>query len=350
MPQRAAACLVAVAVPLLRNRITVSRSRHLSLGRLRVRRNTQVARNHLLNRGAPMISIQRILCPIDFSEFSRHAIDHAVAIAKWYDAGVTVLHVIPPVVPPSPTETAPLFPPIILSPEDLKQFAAAAERFVRTEVGDVPITATARQGSVVGEIVQLAETWPADLIVLGTHGRSGFDRLMLGSIAERVLRKATSPVLTVPRRIPDAVPTTGLFKRILCAVDFSPSSMKALSYAAALAEEADAKLTILHVMEHHVLAPTAMGGIDLPREIEVKDAALQRLREAIASDVRTYADVHEVVLAGKPYREILTQAEERHAELIVLGAHGGGLGTIAFGSTTDHVVRSAACPVLTLKA
>ena len=297
-----------------------------------------------------MISIQRILCPIDFSEFSRRALDHAVSIAKWYDAALTVLHVVAPVVPPSPTDDASLWPAIALTADDLKQFEAAAADFVRMEVGDVPITVTVRQGSIVGEIVELAETWSADLLVVGTHGRSGFDRLMLGSVAERVLRKAACPVLTVPRRIPDVVRTDGLFKRILCTVDFSPSSMKALSYATALAEEADAKLTMMHVVEHNVFEPAALAGIELSDDGGIQAAALRRLHEAVASDVRTYADVDEIAVVGKPYREILRRADENRAELIVLGAHGGGVGAIAFGSTTDHVVRQARCPVLTLKA
>jgi nucleotide-binding universal stress UspA family protein len=298
-----------------------------------------------------MISIERILCPIDFSDFSRHALDRAVAVAKYYDAAVTVLHVVPEVVPPYPPPDAPLFPPIILTPEDLKQFQAAAEHFVRTEVGDVAVTAVAQQGSAVGEIVRFAERWPADLLVMGTHGRSGFDRLMLGSVAERVLRKAPCPVLTVPRHASDVVPAAGApFKRIVCGVDFSPSSLKALQYAVSLAEEADARLSVMHVLAHHVFEPTAMAGVELPRDATVAETARQQLHAAIAADARTYADVCEIVQAGKPSAEILRRATEDDAELIVLGARGAGLADVAFGSTAAHVVREALCPVLTVKA
>ena len=91
----------------------------------------------------------------------------------------------------------------------------------------------------------------ADLLVIGTHGRSGFERLVLGSVTEKVLRKASCPVLTVPKRLPDAVPVGPvLFKRILCPVDFSESSLHALSYAVSMAQEADGQLTVLHVVAH----------------------------------------------------------------------------------------------------
>ena len=97
-------------------------------------------------------------------------------------------------------------------------------------------------------MVWRARTTLADLIVIGTHGRSGFERLMLGSVAEKVLRKAACPVLTVPAHAPDAVPReAGSVRRILCPVDFSSSSEDALEYAlASLAQEAHARLTVLH--------------------------------------------------------------------------------------------------------
>ena len=297
-----------------------------------------------------MISLQQILCPVDFSDYSRHALDHAAAIAKWYDASLTVLHVVAPVMPPAIVPSAPLYPSIVFTPEDLDQFRDATAAFVREEVGNVKATAVAREGSVAGEILRLAESLPSDLLVMGTHGRSGFEHLMLGSVTERVLRKASCPVLTVPPRVPDVVPSPVAYKRILCAIDFSPSSMRALGYAASLADEADAQLTLLNVVEHHVYEPTPMSGGMETNIVEMRDEALQRLHDSVTEDVRTYADVRELVLTGKPYREILKCAEEQQVELIVMGTHGGGVGTVAFGSTTNQVVRQATCPVLSLRA
>jgi nucleotide-binding universal stress UspA family protein len=296
-----------------------------------------------------MIEISRILCPVDFSEFSHHAFDHALAIATWYEATVTVLYVVPRAVAPLVTPDAPLYPPIVFSPEDIEQFRREAEEFVATETAGVQVTTIAREGSAVGEIVDMAASLPADLITMGTHGRSGFDRLMMGSVTERVLRRAPCPVLTVPRRATEVSRAPVVFTRIVCGVDFSPCSMKGLTYAVALAEEADAELVVVHVLEHHVLAPTPMPATALPSDASVKQARLEQLRAAIPGEARTYARIQEMVLTGKPYREILRFAEERRAELIVIGAHGGDIGALAFGSTTNQVVRQAPCPVLTLK-
>ena len=295
-----------------------------------------------------MISVQRILCPIDFSDFSRHALDHAVAMARWYGAEVVVLYVLPPVELPLPMPDLLMAPAAVATPDDLKEIEDAVERFVRTEVGDEVVTVAVRAGTVVDEIVCLAKEWLADLIVMGTHGRTGFERFLVGSVTARVLRNAPCPVVTVPKRMADAVSTGTPFRRILCGVDFSPSSMQALTIAAALAEEADATLTVVHVIEHQIFEPTAMPGLDSPREIARRDSALQQIRAALPRDVSTYADVHELVLTGKAYREILRHADDMRADLIVLGA-GGGLVDAAFGSTADHVVKEAACPVLTVK-
>ena len=298
-----------------------------------------------------MTEIRNVLCPVDFSEFSRHAMTHALAIARWYDAQVTALHVIPPIASLIPSgDAVGLYPPVVFTPDDLRQFEAELEAFIRDCGGDESVHAVVAQGSITGEILRAAEGTRADLIVIGTHGRSGFDRLMLGSVTEKMLRKAACPVLTVPRGAPDAVPSPVLFTRILCAVDFSPASLKALSFAESLAKEADASLTLVHVLEPaSVLEPVAMGGAP-SSEGDGRNAARRHLAEVVSPDARTFSHVSEVVVSGKPYRVLLREASERRADLIVLGAHGGRIGLTAFGSTTNQVVRQAHCPVLILPA
>jgi len=159
-----------------------------------------------------MITIKRILCPIDFSEYSRQAIDRAVALAGEYLGSITALHVVTQVVPPRPPDLAVLYPPIAYTPEDLQQFRTHTREFVERENDGAPIDVVVVVGNVASEIVRVAEELPADMIVIGTHGRSGFDRLMLGSVTERILRRVRCPVLTVPRRHgPDAVyPHSGI--------------------------------------------------------------------------------------------------------------------------------------------
>ena len=141
-----------------------------------------------------------------------------------------------------------------------------------------------------------------------------------------------------------------LFTRILCAVDFSPSSLRALDYAVSLATKTQARLTAVYVTEPgSMVEPVVIGAISrTDREQFAASAARQQLHDAIVG--RQAPDVAQIVTIGKPYREILRIADEQHCDLIVMGAHSEPLGVLAFGSTTNHVVRQAACPVLTLMA
>lgn len=300
-----------------------------------------------------MIEIKRILCPVDYSAHSRRAADYACAIARWYGATVTGLHVLEPIpslLPPRASDG--LYPPFAFTQEDLKQFQTRLETFMRDGAAARPVEALVVEGGVSMEIVRIAREIAADLIVMGTHGRSGVDRLLLGSTTEKLLRKTPCPLLTVPPHAPDAVPAPALFRRILCAVDFSPSSLRALSFAASLAEEADARLCVIHIVEPpSVFEPVPMGASGGAASAEeVRAGARRRLDGVVSRDARVDSHVSEVVMSGKPYREIVREATAQASDLIVMGAHGGMLGALAFGSTTNHVVREATCPVLTLRA
>lgn len=296
-----------------------------------------------------MINITRILCPVDFSDCSRHALDYAVGIARRHEARITALYVLPPLVPLLPPVGGGLYPPIAFSPADLEQYDRELASFAAGS-GDVPIQTQVAQGSVVGEIVRVASALPADLLVLGTHGRSGFERLMLGSTTEKLLRKAACPVLTVPPHAPDAAPIGALFARVLCAVDFSPASLRALALAESLAGEAGADLCVMHVIEPvSVFEPVAAGAGTPIRNADVRRDAVRRLERLIARDTRAFTETTELVTTGKPSREILREAAERRSDLIVLGAHGGLAGLPAFGSTTADVVRQAQSPVVTVR-
>jgi nucleotide-binding universal stress UspA family protein len=196
-----------------------------------------------------MIDLQRILCPIDFSDCSRRALDHAVAMARWYKATITAVHV------DSSIEIASFPAPMVGIPATWKisnqaELLTNLQRFVEAESAPgISIKAVVREGPAVAGILEQAAATGADLIVMGTHGTSGFEHLVLGSVTEKVLRKARCPVLTVPRGQPDAVPAGPVvFKRIVCAVDFSDCSLAALTYALSLAQEADGQLTVVHVL------------------------------------------------------------------------------------------------------
>jgi nucleotide-binding universal stress UspA family protein len=302
-----------------------------------------------------MIDIKQILCPIDFSEFSRHALDYAVGMARWYGASLRLLHVhhVLPVASTVPE----MIPSMALTPACHQQLLRSLEGIAANAGADaVALTLEVAEGLPAHEIVRAARQADVDLVVVGTHGRSGFAHLVLGSVAERVLRTASCPVLTIPRRFPDAAPVGPLFKRILCAVDFSLCSMRALKYATSLAQEADAQLTIAHVFELEGALPlewrdTLTPGFIRGELLKMEGERREHLARAVPDAVREFCRVDTVMTSGTPYREVLRLAEETGAELIVLGVHGRNPVDLAFfGSTANHVVRQARCPVLTVRS
>ncbi len=305
-----------------------------------------------------MIEIRRILCPVDFSDHSRRALDHAIAIARWYESTVTALRVFSaaPVQAFGPGPV--VLEPIVLTPIDRDQLLADTKAFVEKESGPgITIEAVVREGNTAAEILEQAASMKADLLVIGTHGRSGFERLVLGSVAEKVLRKASCPVMTVPGGLPDAVPAGPvLYKRILCPVDFSESSLRALKYAISMAQEADAQLVVLHIVEHEFPNTADMptfvydAGMTVGDFLKKRDEALHRRLQETVAGADEFCSVESLMTCGKPWREVLRIAAARQSELIVMGVQGRGAADLLFfGSTTQHVVREAPCPVLTLR-
>ncbi len=300
----------------------------------------------------PAVDIRQILCPTDGSDVSQRARDYAIALARWYHGEITALTVHSGVMPSFPD----VAPAILTSLWD--EQTEHTRELLRTfreplDAAGVPYRARIEEGNPADQILAVAEEIAADLIVLGTHGTRGFERWLLGSVTERVLHRTTCPVLTVPPHAPGAPAEAGvLIERLLCPIDFSDASMRALEYALSLAEEAGAHLTVLHAVEI-TMGPVAAGDItfDAAAYAEVLTAdSLTQLRAAIPAEARGLCQIREVVVSGTPYREILRVAEEDDAHMIVMGVHGrNALGRMFFGSTTNHVVRDAACPVLTLR-
>jgi nucleotide-binding universal stress UspA family protein len=296
-----------------------------------------------------MREIRHILCPVDLSDISRHAVNHAAVLARWYEAALTVLHVHAPILMATPdfAVVGPYRPPPLTMEERNDIRARVLECFSPPGFNvDVRI----ESGPPAQRILESARSLPADLIVIGTHGASGFEHLLLGSVTEKVLRRATCPVLTVP---PRARSTSNLpFKRILCPIDFSDSSIAALDVAFSLAQEGEAELTLAYVFEwsaddQPLGAPrlnVSQYRQDLEREVTARLLAL------IPDSSRDWCRPVTRLGYGKPYREILGIATEETADLIVMGVHGrNALDLMLFGSTTNQVVRCATCPVLTLR-
>lgn len=294
------------------------------------------------------IHVQRILCPVDLSATSRRALDHARQLAGWYDAELTVLFVrrfeMPPSDFPGGAWAGP--PPGVVEPEtvleELRRFSGADSD------GSPSIRCEVREGPPVPGIVQAATDIKADLIVLGTHGRSGFDRLMLGSIAEAVLRKAPCPVMTIPPH--SSVKPTAHHRRLLAAIDFSPASEHAADYALSLAREDEALVTLLHVNEWPAYPPTwyeSAVKTDALRKAVMETAEVELRR--LVPDEPEWCRLERRVVTGRAHEEIVRVAHEGAYDLIVMGRHGRAvIAHTLFGSTVNQVVRHADCPVLSV--
>jgi nucleotide-binding universal stress UspA family protein len=298
-----------------------------------------------------VIEFKQVLCPVDLSASSLHSLAHAVALAGWYDARLTVLHVVPTFDPVN--LRGDLGEPIrVVNPMPREQVIEEVRRAMGLPASAPNAVVVAEAGDASTAIIEQAITTRADLIVMGTHGRRGFKRLLLGSVTETVLREAPCPVLTVPPSADAASTEVVTFKRILCPIDFSPSALQALGFALDLARQADGRVTLLHVVEWLAEEePKALAHFNVSEYQGYLAAdAVDRLRLLVSEESRTWVEIDNMVVLGRSHREILQAAETIPANLIVMGAQGrGGVGLALFGSTTQQVVRSAECPVLTVR-
>ena len=300
------------------------------------------------------MDIRRILCPIDFSDASTHAVQQAAQLARWYGARLRVLHVRPDTGASLSVDAA--VAPLVHTGQvtELRERAAAFCASAVPGAGEPDIEIA--DGEPVPCILAQATAWPASLIVMGTHGLGGFQHLVLGSVTEKVLRKAACPVLTVP---PRAQATSQLpFHRVLCPVDFSDSSLAAARAAASLVLAAGGDLTLLHAIEWPWHEPASLMPEDLP---PAQAEAFGEFRRYLEASARARLDglAGEVapdgprpvvqVVHGKAYVETLAAAKDGGADLVVMGVRGRrALDVGLFGSTTNQVVRRAGCPVLTI--
>jgi len=295
-----------------------------------------------------MIEINRILCPIDFSGYSERALMYAMRMAAWHNAQLRVLHVMPP--PPSGTTTE-----LAASCRDMTShnLQAAVER--RRLAGVDITTELVESDDPAARIIECADSFDADLVVTGSHGRTGIERVLLGSVVEALLHRCGRPVLAIPSHLEDGRAGEPIrFARIVCAVDFAAASLNALTYAIAIAEESDARLTLLHVIDvppefkHHPEPPDF--NVD-PIRAEAEAECLTRLRALVPDGARDYCTIETAVIEGGVSRQLLRMSAAANADLVVLGVHGRNAFDLAFfGSTSKDVIRQARCPVLIVPA
>lgn len=295
-----------------------------------------------------MIEMNRILCPIDFSEYSDHALRYAFKMAHWYGARLHVLHVMPPM-PPAATSAL---------GDAGRQFTTRnlASAVARSQEPGVDVTSELIESAdPAARILECAEALDVDLIVTGSHGRKGVQRMLLGSTVEPLLHLSRRPMLVIPAGLNQtrlAHPVT--FTHIICAVDFSTPSVAALSHALSIAEESDAHITLLNVIEMppELTTPPLPPEFDIDRlRAEAEADRLTRLRALVPEHAREFCTVETAVLEGGASRQVLRLAEQQNADLIVLGVHGRhALDLAIFGSNSKDLVTRAHCPVLVVPA
>jgi nucleotide-binding universal stress UspA family protein len=281
----------------------------------------------------------RILAATDFSAPSDAALAHARYLAESTGASLHVLHVVDN-----------MFMRVVLA--DPRDYETAALRQMQDRVPAGAILAVERSDEPADEITSYARTHGIDLIVMGTHGRGRMAHLLLGSVAEKVARTAPCPVLTMR----EAAPAPGAEgPRILVPTDFSASSDAALGSAKRLAARLGGSIRLLHVMEHSAvgMSPASEMFIPEPPEIRAERVANARvqLSRRILVDSRSRVKATSDVVFGPTGAMITAYAGDSGFDLIVMGTRGRtGLAHLLMGSVAESVIRTAHCPVLTVKS
>ncbi len=279
------------------------------------------------------VTLKNILLTTDFTEASRHAFPFATALARHFGSTVHVLHVVPPFVYPEVPIAAPTLPA-----NEGASSHMLDETLKELQLDDDHKKPILKSGSLWLEVETTISEHAIDLLIVGSSGSGGLKRLILGSAAEVIYRRARCPVLTVGPHAPIEKATD--IRHILFATNFSHESEHALRYALALANEFDAQLTMLHVMDDTGKATDRVEKII--RDSETK------LRAMIAPQESPGKLPEFIVLLGETADKIVRAAELRNCDLIVMGAHEAGEIATHLPDVDHTVVAEAVCPVLTV--
>ena len=296
------------------------------------------------------INFQQILCATDLSEFSNSAVLQAIDMAKEFGARLSICHVID--LPMVSMHGA----AFVYQEDQIEEMKTGALDQIRALVAESeldwePLVVT---GPVSSTFCRLAVEKQADLAIVSTHGRTGFKRLFLGSVTERLLRTIACPLLVVtpPEKSVGMVKQfKGFgFKQILVGCDFSADSDRAVAFGFSLAQEFEAVIHLVHVVEPFVYRD-AMLPEAMKTEVfsDASSSARQRLEALVPEGARNWCQIEIACETGKPFQVLKSYAESRGIDLIVLGVRGHSLvETLLLGSTTDRVIRGVSCPVLSV--
>jgi len=292
-------------------------------------------------------SLPSVLCPVDFSEPSRSALCYAAAVADHFGAHLTVLAVDDPLLTEVAASTGQTTSLADATLHELRRFCR--EALPEWEAGPKKIEFRVTVGKPATEILREAMGTHADLIVISSHGRSGIRKMFFGSTTERVLRETSVPVLITPDSRPPVSALSDIARfitRIITPIDLTSASLHQLTVAAGLAEALSLPLMVAHVLEP-IFVPysvrLAIPGVDAARRTD----AMEKVSSMTAS-FASRVHVESIVVMGDPTEEIITLAEARRANLIVMGLHSSGLLGPRMGSVTYRVLCRTHALVLAL--
>jgi nucleotide-binding universal stress UspA family protein len=293
-----------------------------------------------------MLRIERILCPVDFSEASARAFDSAQSLARHYHARLFLQHVVNFALPSyAYYADAGYITELFETIHDdarmrLQDFAKSHAR------SGVQPECLVHEGGVTNSILSFAAAQKVDLIVMGTHGLKGVDRAALGSVAEKVLRKARCPVL-VSRKpqhavaAPEGVEGSIQLRKVIFCTDFSDPARWALPYALSVATEYDAEITLLHVLDD----VQSLANIH-----EAVTMATRQLDKLIPAEGCKPVRINTTVRIGRAYEQIIQHASEIQADLLIMAVRGrNALDLAVFGSTTYRAIQLGPCSVLAVR-
>jgi nucleotide-binding universal stress UspA family protein len=294
------------------------------------------------------VSFKNILLATDFSDASEKAFNYTTAIARLHGSKIYFVHVIPP-------EFTSFIPE---PPRDWVRHEAEREMEIlanRSELKSIAHEMVLRTGSVWSVLSAEIHEQNIDLLVLGTHGRGGLKKLVLGSVAEEVVRRAGCPVITVGPHIDVPSDATGEIHRILFATDFHPASAKAFEYALLLANQFQAKLILLHVLPPAGLPGPGLTFYNEPAvnewQAKVIATAKSRLEKLLPASIKLWSEPEYGVVFDFTADGILKVADERQADLIVMGANrplSAKISAHALKAVSYEVICQSTCPVLTV--
>jgi len=284
-----------------------------------------------------MIHIKKILVPVDFSEASKKAVTYGFSLALEFKARLVLAHI---------------------APYDTVAYEGAKEHLLQLIPADYrdwfDYEIVVKSGEVRQEILGIVQDTEIDLVVMGSRGRSYFERMLLGSVTERMLRKLNVPILTVSHLDPDKEIHTAEpvpLRRLVYATDLTEGSETGLEFSIRLARGLDARLTVVHVIQP---MDAAMRGIEtaafFPDYVgEIRAQAAERLNRMVALVSDGTVPITTVITEGVAYESINNIATEQNADLIVINLQSKGrLERALLGTTAERVIRTATVPVLSL--